>query len=77
MNKLNLAVKIAGLITVVLVFAGLFNMALFPVLQPFILTALAATLILYAVSMFINKNIAGMVTIFMVLLFIAAIKIFG
>ena len=79
MNKLEILMKAVGALVVALIFWGIFNRDIMPVLTPFILIGTAATLGLYVVNAFKTKDYAKMISILAVAAFvilIVCLKIF-
>lgn len=77
MNKLEIATKAVGFITVALIFVGLFNMAMMQPLMPFILAGAALTLGLYVLNAFKTKNYGKMAVILILAGFIAVVMVYN
>lgn len=77
MNKLEIATKAVGFITVSLIFVGLFNMAMMQPLMPFIFAGAALTLGLYVLNAFRTKNYSRMITILILAGFIAVVVVYN
>lgn len=77
MNKLEIATKAVGFITVALIFVSLFNMAMMQPLMPFILAGAALTLGLYVLNAFRTKNYGKMAVILILAGFIAVVMVYN
>ena len=73
MNKLDILMKAVGALVVTIIFWGVFNRDMMPILTPFILAGTAATLGLYVVNAFKTKNYAKMISILAVAAFVILI----
>ena len=73
MNKLDVLMKAVGALVVAIIFWGIFNRDMMPILTPFILIGTAATLGLYVVNAFKTKDFAKMISIITIVVFVLII----
>ncbi len=76
MDTIQKIIRGIAFIIVVLIIAGITNQAMLVTIQPIILVLLVAMLLLYSYKKFKQKNIAGMVTIVMLAVFVIIIFLF-
>ncbi len=73
MNKLELAIKVIGVVVITLIVAGIFNQTLLTKIFPVIVGGIAVMLVLYVINAFKTKNTAKVFTILLMAAFVAMI----